>query len=671
MDLSSAARARGQRVLNRYLVRRDGRRPRCARRTPVLCHARRDPRQGHRGARRRRDCAIRRCAERAMTYFALPRTSAPPAPRLVAVGGLSGTGKSLLARALGPDILPHPAPWAALRRRAQGAVRRRRDRSPARKRLCAAMSPPALTPRSPTRPAARVAGRSFGDRRRRVLRRRRARRRRGRRSRDRRGVRRPLSYRRSRDADCADRPSHAATPPTPTPRSPAGRRNTPWATLDWSVDRRLRRAGGDARSGEGRDPGAVKSAMARNAAPTPFQRRGGFKRPGIFLKEQPPCKAENGPQRGQRRYDVTAFGTIAMRRLHAGLASNETGALVLRRLSQWSRASRPLTGRSVVVHQGAPGGAFEVPHTGRSATPTGRQRGPAGRAPARSEQDRSRPMRLTPRRAARPQRVERDQERGARHGGRGDQGRRVSGTRAAPRARCRRWRAQILPHHRRAGSPIAPPRRRRQPLAQEHRVGDGLREVGGAGRGEMETWAAASAGASLRPSPTMRTLAPFACSSASRATLSAGFRPRASAHAEGVRDLGDRARAVAGKDLDGEAVAREPRDHSAASGRSAWRTGRRRRSDRKGDRRRPRSPSDDAARLAATPQNEGGRAALRRRHAARTPRPAPRASSGAVGSAARATLRASGWWLDSASRAAIASRSGGISAAFTSRAPAG
>jgi len=32
----------------------------------------------------------------------------PPAPRLIAVGGLSGTGKSVLARALAPDVAPQP-----------------------------------------------------------------------------------------------------------------------------------------------------------------------------------------------------------------------------------------------------------------------------------------------------------------------------------------------------------------------------------------------------------------------------------------------------------------------------------------------------------------------------------------------------------------------------------
>ncbi|QWG17119.1 AAA family ATPase [Bradyrhizobium sediminis] len=45
----------------------------------------------------------------ARTYFALARQIIhPPAPILVAIGGLSGTGKSVLARALAPDIKPLP-----------------------------------------------------------------------------------------------------------------------------------------------------------------------------------------------------------------------------------------------------------------------------------------------------------------------------------------------------------------------------------------------------------------------------------------------------------------------------------------------------------------------------------------------------------------------------------
>jgi len=49
---------------------------------------------------------IRRAAR---TYFDLAcRLIEPPPPRLIAVGGLSGTGKSALARALAPELLPAP-----------------------------------------------------------------------------------------------------------------------------------------------------------------------------------------------------------------------------------------------------------------------------------------------------------------------------------------------------------------------------------------------------------------------------------------------------------------------------------------------------------------------------------------------------------------------------------
>jgi hypothetical protein len=45
----------------------------------------------------------------ARAYFELARqTIVPPAPVLVAIGGLSGTGKSVLARALAPKLLPQP-----------------------------------------------------------------------------------------------------------------------------------------------------------------------------------------------------------------------------------------------------------------------------------------------------------------------------------------------------------------------------------------------------------------------------------------------------------------------------------------------------------------------------------------------------------------------------------
>ena len=46
-----------------------------------------------------------RIEKNATDYFALAiRLIAPPKPMLVAVGGLSGTGKSVLARMLAPDI---------------------------------------------------------------------------------------------------------------------------------------------------------------------------------------------------------------------------------------------------------------------------------------------------------------------------------------------------------------------------------------------------------------------------------------------------------------------------------------------------------------------------------------------------------------------------------------
>ncbi|UVO39146.1 AAA family ATPase [Bradyrhizobium arachidis] len=47
--------------------------------------------------------------DEARRYFGLARTLIqPPPPRLIAVGGLSGTGKSVLARALAPIVAPQP-----------------------------------------------------------------------------------------------------------------------------------------------------------------------------------------------------------------------------------------------------------------------------------------------------------------------------------------------------------------------------------------------------------------------------------------------------------------------------------------------------------------------------------------------------------------------------------
>jgi aminoglycoside phosphotransferase family enzyme/predicted kinase len=62
-----------------------------------------------RAAIRAKVAAARDDAEAARSYFALAQAlHAPSPPRLVAVGGLSGTGKSLLARRLAPALPPAP-----------------------------------------------------------------------------------------------------------------------------------------------------------------------------------------------------------------------------------------------------------------------------------------------------------------------------------------------------------------------------------------------------------------------------------------------------------------------------------------------------------------------------------------------------------------------------------
>ena len=60
--------------------------------------------------RKPRDTSVEQSAR---DYFALAaKLLAPPAPKLIAIGGLSCTGKSLLARALAREILPEPgAVW--------------------------------------------------------------------------------------------------------------------------------------------------------------------------------------------------------------------------------------------------------------------------------------------------------------------------------------------------------------------------------------------------------------------------------------------------------------------------------------------------------------------------------------------------------------------------------
>ena len=102
--LDAGRQHRAQPLSRRDQARRGSRRARGAAVLPV--DARGDPRQGDGGAARARRAgrAKRRSQRSARTYFDWARRFIAPAPpMLVAVGGLSGTGKSVLARALAPD----------------------------------------------------------------------------------------------------------------------------------------------------------------------------------------------------------------------------------------------------------------------------------------------------------------------------------------------------------------------------------------------------------------------------------------------------------------------------------------------------------------------------------------------------------------------------------------
>ena len=137
------------------LSRRDaaGGGSRCARRAAAVpVAARGDPRQGHRGAARARRRARGHRAKRARLFRACrqscwrrrrrcwSRSAGCPAPASRCSPARSRRNSARAGRG-----------GAAQRRRAQGAVRRRRDRPPAADGLCAATSPHRSTPRSPTR----------------------------------------------------------------------------------------------------------------------------------------------------------------------------------------------------------------------------------------------------------------------------------------------------------------------------------------------------------------------------------------------------------------------------------------------------------------------------------------------------------------------------------------
>jgi len=98
-------------VLNRYLM--ETRRPSdldALAALPLLLSLRAAIRAKVSAERQPRDASIERSAR---DYFALAqRLLAPPPPQLIAIGGLSGTGKSLLARALAAELPPAPgAVW--------------------------------------------------------------------------------------------------------------------------------------------------------------------------------------------------------------------------------------------------------------------------------------------------------------------------------------------------------------------------------------------------------------------------------------------------------------------------------------------------------------------------------------------------------------------------------
>ena len=111
-------------VLNRYLLqtRRSGDLDALAA-LPLLLSLRAAIRAKVSAERQPRDASIERSAR---DYFALAQSLlAPPPPTLIAVGGLSGTGKSLLARALAAELPPAPgAVWlrSDVERKAQFGV---------------------------------------------------------------------------------------------------------------------------------------------------------------------------------------------------------------------------------------------------------------------------------------------------------------------------------------------------------------------------------------------------------------------------------------------------------------------------------------------------------------------------------------------------------------------
>ncbi len=188
--------------------------------------ARRDPRQGRRLHRAR--TTPKPGPRRAPTSSSRRRFLDPAPPRLVAIGGVSGTGKTTLARRLAPFARPRAGRRAAAQRHdPQEALRRRADRAPARRGLRRARLARGLrAPDEPRHGAAR--GRPGGDRRCGAARPGRSRAGRAARARAGRALRRPLALRAARDARASGWRRGRPTPRMPRPRwSRPSSRSTP------------------------------------------------------------------------------------------------------------------------------------------------------------------------------------------------------------------------------------------------------------------------------------------------------------------------------------------------------------------------------------------------------------------------------------------------------------
>ena len=226
--LAARRQHRAQPLSRRDAARRGFRRRSRRCRSISRCARRSAPRSPPRGWSERSQRSAPTIARAAKAYFDFARRAiAPPAPSFVAVGGLSGTGKSQLARALAPHVDPMPGAVIVrsdVERKALFGIAET-DKLAGRG-LYARGHALASTPRSPTRRAAssRPAIRSSSMRCSRAPSERAA-------IADAATIRwrrapRPVSHRRSRHPHRARRRRAHATPPTPTPRSRARRRTT-------------------------------------------------------------------------------------------------------------------------------------------------------------------------------------------------------------------------------------------------------------------------------------------------------------------------------------------------------------------------------------------------------------------------------------------------------------